>query len=168
MKLRIVGSKKDFIKYASRPTFIGYKKIRKDYYIIYEKQLSIKLDKPVYVGCAVLELSKLALYKFCYDIIMKQCDDPKLLYIDTDSFSFESKENFRDIMLENKEFYDLSNQPRDSKYYYLDNKSVPRKMKDEYPGQTIIEFIALKPKSYKIVTNKSEKLILKVKNVKIH
>ena len=53
MKVRIVGSKKDFIKYPSRPTFIGYKKIRKDYYIIYEKQLSIKLDKPVYVGCGV-------------------------------------------------------------------------------------------------------------------
>ena len=157
MKVRIVGSKKDFIKYPSRPTFIGYKKIRKDYYIIYEKQLSIKLDKPVYVGCAVLELSKLALYKFWYDIIMKQCDDPKLLYIDTDSFSFESKENFRDIMLENKEFYDLSNQPRDPKYYCPDNKKVPGKMKDEYAGQTITEFIALKPMSYTIITKKSEK-----------
>ena len=168
MKLRIVTNEKDAIKYASTPTFITYKKISKDYYIFFEKQQTIKLNKPINVGCTVLELSKLAMYKFWYDVIKKQCDDPQLLYMDTDSFIFESKENFRDIMLENKEFYDLSNQPRDSKYYYLDNKSVPRKMKDEYPGQTIIEFIALKPKSYKIVTNKSEKLILKVKNMKIH
>ena len=38
MKLRIVASEKDFIKYASRPTFIGYKKMSKDYHVIHEKQ----------------------------------------------------------------------------------------------------------------------------------
>ena len=95
--------------------------------------------------------------KFWYEIIKKQCNDPKLLYMDTDSFSFESKENFRDIMLKNNQFYDLSNQPKDSKYFCSDNKKVPEKMKDEFPGQTIIEFIALKPKSYTIITNKTEK-----------
>ena len=144
MKLRIVGSEIDFIKYGSRPSFIGYKKIRKEYYIINEKQLSITLDKPIYVGCTVLELSKLAMYKFWYDVIKKQCDNPKILYMDTNSFIFEYKENFRDIMLEHKEFYDLSNQPRDSKYYCPDNKKVPGKMKDESPGQTITQFIGLK------------------------
>ena len=157
MKLRTVTNKKDAIKYASRPTFITYKKISKDYYIIFEKQQTIKLNKPIYVGCTILELSKLAMYKFWYDVITKQCDDPQLLYMDTDSFIFESKENFRDIMLENKEFYDLSNQPRDPKYYCPDNKNVPGKMKDEYAGQTITEFIALKPMSYTIITNKTEK-----------
>ena len=38
MKLRIVASEKDFIKYASRPTFIGHKKMSKDYHVIHEKQ----------------------------------------------------------------------------------------------------------------------------------
>ena len=157
MKLRIVTNEKDAIKYASTPTFITYKKISKDYYIFFEKQQTIKLNKPINVSCTVLELSKLAMYKFWYDVIKKQCDDPQLLYMDTDSFIFESKENFRDIMLENKEFYDLSNQPRDPKYYCPDNKKVPGKMKDEYAGQTITEFIALKPMSYTIITKKTEK-----------
>ena len=40
---------------------------------------------------------------------------------------YESKENFRDIMLENKELFDLSNQPKDSKNYFPDNKKVPGK-----------------------------------------
>ena len=32
----------------------------------------MKLNKPIYVGCTVLELSKLAMYKFWYEIIKKQ------------------------------------------------------------------------------------------------
>ena len=97
------------------------------------------------------------MYKFWYDVIEKTCKDPKLLYMDTDSFIFETKENFRDIMLNNNELYGLSNQPKDSEYYCPNNNKIPGKMKDEFPGKTIIEFIALKPKSYTIITNKTEK-----------
>ena len=122
-----------------------------------KKKEVIKLNKPIYVGCTVLELSKLAMYKFWYDVIEKTCKDLKLLYMDTDSFVFETKENFRDIMLKNNELYDLSNQPKNSEYYCPDNKKIPGKMKDEFPGKAIIEFIALKPKSYTIITNKTEK-----------
>ena len=49
-----------------------------------------------------------------------------------------------------KEFFDLSNQPKDSKYYCNDNKKVPGKMKDEYGGIHIYEFIGLKSKIYSI------------------
>ena len=65
-------------------------------------------------------------------------------------------------MLEDKENYDLSNQPKDSEYYCPEYKKVPGKMKDEYPGQVILEFYGLKPKSYVIITNKSEKCKHKV------
>ena len=44
-------------------------------------------------------------------------------------------------MNQHKEFFDLSNQPKDSKYYCSDNKKVPGKMKDEYGGTHIYEFI---------------------------
>ena len=67
--------------------------------------------------------------------------------MNSDSLTFESKENVTDIMLKNKELQDLSNQPKDGEYYCPDNKKVPGKMKDEYLGQAILEFIALKPKS---------------------
>ena len=157
MKIRIVTNEKDFVKYASKPTYIGYKKFGKDLCAIHEKKEVIKLNKLINVGCTVLELSKLAMYKFWYDVIKKTCKEPKLLDMDSDNLTFESKENLRDIMLENKELYDLSNQPKDGEYYCPDNKKVPGKMKDEYPGQVILEFIALKPKSYAIITIKSEK-----------
>ena len=82
----------------------------------------------------------------------------KLLYSDTDSFIYEIGENFYEIMNKHKEFFDLSNQPKDSKYYCNDNKKVPGKMKDEYGGTHIYEFIGLKSKMYSIRdVNKKEK-----------
>ena len=61
-------------------------------------------------------------------------------------------------MHQHKEFFDLSNQPKDSKYYSNDDKKVPGKMKDKYGGTSIYEFIGLKSKMYLIRdVNKKEK-----------
>ena len=68
-------------------------------------------------------------------------------------------------MNQHKEFFDLSNQPKDSKYYCNDNKKVPGKMKDEYGGTHIYEFIGLNSKMYSIRdVNKKEKNTCKVYN----
>ena len=45
----------------------------------------------------------------------------KLSYSDTDSFIYETGENFYEIMNKYKELFDLSNFPKNSKYYYIDN-----------------------------------------------
>ena len=68
--------------------------------------------------------------------------DVKMLnYMDTDSFIIEViGENFDDIMLGNKEYFDLSNFPKNSKYHTNDNKKVPGKMRDAYGRKTIYEF----------------------------
>ena len=83
----------------------------------------------------------------------------KFLYMDTDSFIIENiGENVDDIMLKNKEYFDLSNFSKDSKYYCVDNKKVPGKMKDEYGRTPILEYAGAKPKSYTvIVVNNYEK-----------
>ena len=109
-------------------------------------------NKPVYVGCTVLEESKLEMYKFWYDFLKKVCKDVELIYMDTDSFIFKVIENFDDIMLEHKEYFDLSNYPKYSKYYDSINKKVPGKMKNERPSQKIDEVFALKSKSYIVIT----------------
>ena len=68
--------------------------------------------------------------------------------MDTDSFIIEVIEKiFDDIMLENKEYFDLSNFSKDSKYYCVDNKKVPGKTKDEYGRTPIFEYAGAKPKS---------------------
>ena len=67
-------------------------------------------------------------------------------------------------MYKHKEVFDLSNQPKDSKYYCNDNKKVLGKMKDEYGGTPIYEFIGLKSKMYSICAKTNEKSILKGHN----
>ena len=72
--------------------------------------------------------------------------------MDTDSFIIENfGVNFDDIMLKNKEYFDLSNFSKDSKYYYADNKKVLEKMKNEHGGTPILEYAGSKTKSYKVI-----------------
>ena len=62
--------------------------------------------------------------------------------MDTDSFIFEViNQNFNDVMLEHKEYLNLSVFREDSKYYDPTNKKVPGKMEDESPSQNIAEGI---------------------------
>ena len=84
-KIRITTNEKDFLKYASTPTYIDHKKFDKNLVVINEKKELLTLNKPVYVGCTVLELSKLEMYKFNYDFVKKKCKKCILLFTDTDS-----------------------------------------------------------------------------------
>ena len=144
IKIRITTNEKDFVKYALKPSYTGHKKFGKNLAVIHEKKKLLTLNKPEYVGCALLELSKLAMYKFYYDFMKKKCKNPILLFTDTDSLCIETEEDFYEIMYEFKKLFDLSNFPKDSKYFCSDNKKVPGKMKDEYDGTVICKFIGLK------------------------
>ena len=113
MKIRVIITEKEFLKYASRLTYINHNIYGKNFVVIHEKKEVLKLNKPIYLGCTVLELSKLAMYEFYYDFLMEKCENFNLLYMDTESFIIEViVENFDDIMLENKEYFDLSSFPK--------------------------------------------------------
>ena len=64
IKIRTATNEKDFLKYYSRPTYIGHKKNGKNLVLIHEKKELLTLNKPIYAGNTVLELSKLTMYKF--------------------------------------------------------------------------------------------------------
>ena len=87
---------------------------------------------------------------------------------DTDSFIYEYSENPYEIMHQHKEFFDLSNCPRNSKHYCIDNKKVLGKTKDGYGGKVIYEVTALKSKMHSIRNvNNDEKSIHKGHNSSI-
>ena len=91
IKIRITTNEKDFLKYASRPTYIGHRKFGKNLVAIHEKKELLTLNKPIYVGNAVLELSKLPMCPFYYDFIKKKCKNPILLFTDTGSLCIKTE-----------------------------------------------------------------------------
>ena len=65
-------------------------------------------------------------------------------------------------MLKHKEFFDLSNFPKNSKIFCNDNKKIPEKMKDEYRGTAIYEYAGTKSKMCSILdVNNYEKSVHK-------
>ena len=58
MNVRLANNEKDFLKYTSRPTHITHKIFGKNYAAIHEIKPVLTLNKPIYVGFTVLELSK--------------------------------------------------------------------------------------------------------------
>ena len=96
----------------------------------------------------MLELSKLPMYKFYYAFVKKNVKN--VIIISLTQIVYALKLNFHEIMHEFKELFDLSNFPKNSKYFYNDNKKVPGTPKDEYGGTTIYKYIGLKSKIYSI------------------
>ena len=66
------------------------------------------------------------------------------MFTDTDSLCYESNEDFYKKFYEHKGLFDLSNHPKNSIYFCDENKKGLGKMKDEYGGNMIIEFIGLR------------------------
>ena len=78
INVRLINNSEDFSKYTSKPTYITHKVFGKYYAAIHEIKPVLKLNKPIYVGFTVLDLSKWKMYDF----------DAELLFTDTDSLTY--------------------------------------------------------------------------------
>ena len=111
------------------------------------------LNRPVYVGMSILDLSKTLMYDFYYGQLKNQYGDRcQLLYTDTDSLLLEiqTEDVYRD-MIAHAGLYDTSNYPREHPLHSVENKKVLGKMTDECAGRPIAEYIGLRPKMYSIL-----------------
>ena len=127
------------------------------------------MNKPVYIGQTVLDISKTLMYEFYYDYLKpKYADKVKLCYVDTDSFIiyFETEDFYKDISKDVKERFDASGYSKDDKRLPVGiNKKVIGKMKDELNGLAMTEFVALASKVYAYVCDNA-KLDKRVKGIK--
>ena len=71
INVRLVTNEKDFLKYTSKPTHISHKIFGKNYATIHEIKPVLTLNKPIYVGFTVLELSRWLMYDFHYNFVKK-------------------------------------------------------------------------------------------------
>ena len=114
ISVRLVTNEKYFLKYTSRPTHITHKIFDKNFAAVHEIKPVLILNKPIYVGFTVLELSKWLMYDFHYNFIKKKFD-AKLLFTDTDSLAYEIKskdvyeEFFKHKHLIDSKFFDETN-----------------------------------------------------------
>ena len=122
------------------------------------------LNKTIYLGFGILELSKSLMYKFHYKYI-KNKFDAKLLFTDTDSLAYEIKTEdvYEDFYLD-KDLFDLSDYPLHSKFFDPANRRVICKMKGEFKGKIISEFAGLKSKMYSLISVHNEE-VTKAKGV---
>ena len=148
INVRFVNNEKDFLKYTSKPTYVTHKLFDKDYAAILEIKPVLMLNKPIYVGFTVLDLSKWKMYDFHYNFIKKNFD-AELLFTDTDSLTYEIKsEDVYEEFFKHKHLFDFSNYPKDSKFFDPTNKKIIVKVKVESEGRIIGDFVELNSKMY--------------------
>ena len=109
------------------------------------KKTKVKMNKPIYLGLSILEISKILMYEFWYDYMKpKYGDNVKLCYMDADSFIMHIKtENlYKDIANDAEKRFDISKYEVDRPLPAGKNKKVIGLMKDELGGKIIKEFVA--------------------------
>ena len=114
------------------------------------KNIKVKMNKPVYLGLSILEISKTLMYEFWFDYIKpKYKQNAKLCYMDTNSFIINRTEDFYGDIINNveKRFYTLNYEIKRLPPIGR-NKKVIGLMKDELGGKIMAEFAALRPKTY--------------------
>ena len=98
------------------------------------------------------------MYDFHYNFIKKNFD-AELLFIDTDSLTYEIKsENVYEKFFKWKDLFDFSNYSKDSKFFDEANKKVIGKMEDKFGGVIVIEFVELKWKMHSMKKKKSQRM----------
>ena len=110
----------------------------------------VKMNKPIYLGLSILEISKILMYEFWYDYMKpKYNDNIKLCYVDTDSFVMNIKAEYfyKDIANDVEKRFDTSNYEVNRPFSTGKNKKVIGLMKDELGGKVITEFCHFKTKN---------------------
>ena len=155
-------------KIINKPNFISQKIIDKNLVAVHCGKKILSLNKPVYVGFCILELSKFLMYQFHHVYVLETFNNVKLFFTDTDSLVYEIKdENVYEQSFKDKELFDFSGYSKDSIYFDDCNKKKLGKMKDELNGNKIDEFVGLKSKMYSLISNNWEVNKAKGVNLKL-
>ena len=136
---------------ASKPNYHATKWFSENILAIEMKKIKVKLNKPVYLGLAILEINRTLIYESWYDYIKpKYQNNAKLCYTDTDSFvmHIKTEDFYEDIADDTEKRSDKSNYEVYRLLTTGKNKKVIGLMKNELGGKTMTEFVALRPKTY--------------------
>ena len=136
--IKLVTMNKKRSKLVSEPNYHTINLISKDLSIIEMKKTKVKMNKPIYLGLSILEISKTLMFEFWYDYMKpKYANNVKLCYMDMDSFIMNIKTNdfYKDISNDLENRFDTSNYEVNRPLPTGKNKKIISLMKDELGGK---------------------------------
>ena len=136
------------------------------------ERLTYTVIKPVYLGQAILDLSKLVMYEFhCDYMIPKYKENLKLCYMNADSlvYHIKTEDFYCDIAEDVKARFDTSGFTKPRPLPMGENKRVIGLMKDELRGKIMTGFVALRLKlyAYRKLDNKEDKICKGIKKCRV-
>ena len=147
----LVDDRKKALKLTSKPNFDRATIFDEHLVAVHMKKTEVYFNKPIYVGQAILDLSKTLMFDFHYNFIRKKYGNKaKLLFTDTDSLMYviQTDDFYQDIKKDIKRKFDTSDYPENHPSGIKTGKKVIGKFKDEVGGKQITHFIGLRAKLY--------------------
>ena len=114
VNVKLVNTEEKLKKLIAKPNFRSRKIFSENLISVHMKQTSLTMNKPVYLGMCILDLSKTIMFDFHYNYIKpKYGNKAKLLFTDTDSlmYEIETEDFFKDIVKDVKNRFDTSDYP---------------------------------------------------------
>lgn len=160
-------SKRRFLYYANNPRFCNQFEICDSWLGVQMLKTNVMLNKPVYLGAAILDMSKHLMFSYWYDVLDPYYNKPgqperlRLQMIDTDSlfFSVDTDDFYADMKEhcrpeDGKNIYDCKDFPKEHPMWALtkDSHAQLGYLKVEDAFQEILQFAAIAPKCYSYVT----------------
>ena len=161
VNVKLVNTKEKLRKLVAKPNFKSCKILNENLVSVHMKKTRLTMNKPVYLGMCILDLSKTIMYDFHYNYIKsKYGEKAKLLFTDTDSLMYEiqTEDFYKDISGDVKNRFDTSDYPENhpSGIPTGINKKMLGMMKDEAGGKIIKEFVGLCAKLYSFIMDDGE------------
>ena len=146
----LVTSEEKPKKLAAQPSFKQFKIFNENLVAVERAKVELTLNQRIYVGFAILDLSKTLLYDFHYNYIERKYPDSTLLFTDTDSLTYQIQTgNVYEDFYADKHLFDFSGYEKQSPVYDGENKKVISKMKDELKEEIIEESAGLRAKMFR-------------------
>ena len=161
--IKLVTTNERRKKLVSEPNYHTTKWFDKEFLAIEMNKTKILMNKPVYLGQAILDISKTLMYEFWYDYLKpKYGDKVKLCYMDTDSFIIhvETEDFYKDIANDVDKWFDTSAYDKnDNRPLPISkNKKMIGKLKDELNGKIMTELCNPMAKTYAFITDNNTEI----------
>ena len=150
--IKLVATEEKYLCTVTKPNFKSGVRFDKNLMGCEMGKIKVVMKNPVYLGQAILDLSKIVMYEFHNDYMKPKYDGEnlKFCYMDADSLVYEIKTEdfYADIVDDVQARFNTSGYIPDRPLPISINKKVIGLMKDELGGKIMTEFMALRPKLY--------------------